>query len=332
MNVLGSRTATTVNRVPDMGQPTKPLTNSPPVTKSMFPHVKLEHLVAGFSGGVASTLILHPLDLLKIRFAVNDGRNAIPNYAGLGNAVTTIFRQEGIKGLYKGVTPNVWGSGSAWGFYFLFYNSIKAWIQGDNTKKPLGPALHMTAAAEAGILTLMITNPVWVVKTRLCLQFDKPIDPSKSYSGMWDAFRKIYGAEGVRGLYKGFVPGMFGVSHGALQFMTYEEMKTFYNEYRRLPIDAKLETSEYIVFAAFSKLIAAGLTYPYQVIRARLQDQHREYRGTWHCITQTWRYESVRGFYKGIGPNLLRVIPATIITFAVFENLSSYLIKLNSIP
>jgi len=69
MNVLGSRTATTVNRVPDMGQPTKPLTNSPPVTKSMFQHVKIEHLVAGFSGGVASTLILHPLDLLKIRFA-----------------------------------------------------------------------------------------------------------------------------------------------------------------------------------------------------------------------------------------------------------------------
>lgn len=70
MNVLGSRTTTTVNRVSDMGQPTKPLTNSStPVTKSMFEHVKIEHMVAGFSGGVASTLILHPLDLLKIRFA-----------------------------------------------------------------------------------------------------------------------------------------------------------------------------------------------------------------------------------------------------------------------
>lgn len=140
MNVLGSRTATTVNRMSDMGQPTKTLSNGTPVTKSMFGHLKIEHMVAGFTGGVTSTLILHPLDLLKIRFAgkkyllfiilfrltfhvfffiVNDGRNAIPNYAGLGNAVTTIFRQEGIKGLYKGVTPNVWGSGSAWGFYFL---------------------------------------------------------------------------------------------------------------------------------------------------------------------------------------------------------------------
>lgn len=69
MNVLGSRTTTTVNRVPDMGQPTKPLINGVPGPKSLFEHVKIEHMVAGFTGGVASTLILHPLDLLKIRFA-----------------------------------------------------------------------------------------------------------------------------------------------------------------------------------------------------------------------------------------------------------------------
>jgi len=60
------------------------------------------------------------------------------------------------------------------------------------------------------------------------------------YSGMTDALRKVWRLEGIRGLYRGFVPGMFGVSHGAIQFMTYEEMKTFYNGYRQLPIDAKL--------------------------------------------------------------------------------------------
>lgn len=36
------------------------------------------------------------------------------------------------------------------------------------------------------------------------------------------------------------MPGMLGVSHGALQFMTYEEMKNAYNQYRKLPIDSKL--------------------------------------------------------------------------------------------
>uniref|UniRef100_A0A6M2DQM7 Solute carrier family 25 member 32 n=1 Tax=Xenopsylla cheopis TaxID=163159 RepID=A0A6M2DQM7_XENCH len=297
---------------------------------SLFSHVKYEHLIAGISGGVTSTLILHPLDLIKIRFAVNDGRTiATPRYSGLSSAFVTIFQQEGIRGLYRGVVPNICGSGSAWGFYFLFYNSIKNYTQGGNTNKVLGPTVHMSIAAAAGIFTLAITNPVWVVKTRLCLQYDAAgkFANSEEYKGMIDAFRKIYQAEGIKGLYRGFVPGMFGVSHGALQFMTYEEMKTRYNVYRKVPIDTKMGTLEYLIFAAISKLIAAAATYPYQVIRARLQDQHNRYTGTWDCISKTWRYESWRGFYKGLGTNLVRVTPATMITFLTYEQVSHYLLK-----
>lgn len=292
---------------------------------SWMSHVKYEHLLAGVSGGVTSTLLLHPLDLIKIRFAVNDGRTAtLPQYRGLTGAFLTIFRQEGFRGLYKGVTPNIWGSGSAWGFYFLFYNSIKTWIQDGNTAQPLGPGMHMLAAAEAGVLTLVMTNPIWVVKTRLCLQLNGP--GQQGYAGMVDGLKKIYRTEGIRGLYSGFVPGMLGVSHGALQFMTYEEMKNRYNQKRKRPIDAKLTTVEYLTFAAISKLIAAAATYPYQVVRARLQDNNHKYKGTWDCIKLTWRFESWRGFYKGLGPNLLRVMPATMITFVTYENVSRYLL------
>ncbi|XP_064547737.1 solute carrier family 25 member 32 [Drosophila montana] len=298
---------------------------SSPPKFNVFAHVKYEHLVAGVSGGVASTLILHPLDLIKIRFAVNDGRTAtVPQYRGLGSAFTTIFRQEGFRGLYKGVTPNVWGSGSSWGLYFMFYNTIKTFIQGGNTTMSLGPAMHMLAAAESGALTLLLTNPIWVVKTRLCLQCDTA--SSSEYRGMVHALSEIYKTEGVRGLYRGFVPGMLGVSHGAIQFMTYEEMKNAYNEYRKLPIDTKLATSEYLAFAAISKLIAAAATYPYQVVRARLQDHHHRYSGTWDCIQQTWRYEGAIGFYKGLKANLIRVVPACMITFLVYENVSHFML------
>lgn len=52
--------------------------------------------------------------------SVHDGRTStVPKYDGLRNAFSTIFKTEGVRGLYRGVTPNVWGSGSAWGFYFL---------------------------------------------------------------------------------------------------------------------------------------------------------------------------------------------------------------------
>ncbi|KAI5755196.1 hypothetical protein M8J77_014893 [Diaphorina citri] len=295
-----------------------------PKAPDLLKNIKYEHLLAGVTGGVTSTLILHPLDLLKIRFAVSDGRSPNPSYNNLSNAVHTIFRQEGFKGLYKGVTPNIWGSGSAWGFYFLFYNTIKTWIQQGNTTKPIGPTMNMVAAAEAGILTLVMTNPVWVVKTRLCLQYaNDKVPTSKRYSGMIDALHKIYSVEGIRGLYKGFVPGMFGVSHGAVQFMVYEEMKSHYTQYYGLPLDSKLSTLEYLSFAASSKLAAAVLTYPYQVIRARLQDQHHNYRGTVHCITETWRYEGAAGFYKGLTPYLLHVLPNICLVLLIYEKFTN---------
>jgi len=89
-------------------------------TTTFLSNMRWEHLVAGISGGVASTLILHPLDLIKIRFAVSDGQLSIrPQYTGLFDAISSITRTEGIKGLYRGVAPNLWGAGTAWGSYFF---------------------------------------------------------------------------------------------------------------------------------------------------------------------------------------------------------------------
>lgn len=292
----------------------------------MLSHLKYEHFVAGISGGVVSTLMLHPLDLIKTRFAVSDGHTRTgPQYEGLRSAVLQIVRTEGVKGLYRGVTPNVLGSGSAWGCYFFFYNTIKTWIQGGNSRKPLGPLMHMFAAAEAGILTLVMTNPLWVVKTRLCLQYmdDKHLPETLRYNGMMDAIKKIYRTEGVKGLYRGFVPGMFGVSHGAIQFVVYEELKKWYNNYLHAPIDTKLNTLEYIVCAALSKFVAATSTYPYQVVRARLQDHHHNYQGTMDCTRSIWRSEGFKGFYKGFTPYLLHVTPNICLIIIIYETFSN---------
>lgn len=48
-------------------------------------------------------------------------------------------------------------------------------------------------------------------------------------------------------------------------------------------------TFEYITMAALSKIFAVSATYPYQVVRARLQDQHNRYSGVVDVIRRTWR-------------------------------------------
>ena len=266
------------------------------------------------------------LIFLFSRFAVNEdqwrlSRASRPSYLP---TAARIVKSEGLSGLYQGLTPNVIGAGSAWGLYFLFYNAFKTSLQGGDRHQQLSPGSHLMAASCSGVLTLTITNPVWVVKTRLCLQ--SGVNTSQ-YSGFTDALLKISRTEGLRGLYSGFVPGLFGVSHGAVQFMAYEELKNRYHNYYQQDITTKLGTLEYLSFAAVSKLLAAFITYPYQVVRTRLQNQETKYSGSLDCIKKIYTLEGLIGFYKGLTPNLLRVVPATMITFVVYENLSHFLLK-----
>ncbi|XP_059350814.1 mitochondrial folate transporter/carrier-like isoform X2 [Daphnia carinata] len=299
-----------------------------------YQQIKYEHLVAGVAGGVVSSTILHPLDTIRTRLAVNGSRLICagvqrPHYGGLVDVLTSMTRANGIHGLYRGVTLGILTAGCTWGSYFFFYDALKAELQRDDPGKPLGPARHMMAAAEAGIVTLILTNPIWVIKTRLCLQFgddSQCVSEQKRYKGIMDALVKTYRYEGIRGLYRGFLPGVFGVSHSAIQFMVYEEMKNGYNNHRNMSIDSRMSTMTYLSFAAMSKLVAVMATYPYQLMRTRMQDQYHEHNGVIDMLTRTWRHEGIRGFYKGMLPTLLRVTPATAITFVVYENVSHHLI------
>ena len=83
-------------------------------------------------------------------------------------------------------------------------------------------------------------------------------------------------------------------------------------------------TLEYLSFAAVSKLIAASVTYPYQVVRARLQDQHKQgaYRGSVDCVRKTLRYEGVRGLYKGLVPYLCHVLPNICLVLLIYEKMT----------
>ncbi|CAG5133430.1 unnamed protein product [Candidula unifasciata] len=290
-------------------------------SRSFVTHVRFEHLAAGVTGGVVSSLALHPLDLIKVRFQVDEGPGkkviARPHYNGVIHAFRAIVQTDGWKGLYRGVTPNVTGAGLSWGFYFFFYNTTKTWMQGGDTTKNLGPGRHMMIASLAGLATLTLTNPIWVSKTRMCLHYGNP--GNVQFVGMWETLIGVYRKEGIRGLYRGFLPGIFGISHGALQFMAYEELKTLYSRHRNQPLDTRLSSLEYLTFAALSKMFAATITYPYQVLRSRLQDQHRSYNGVLDVLKQIWVQESCRGLFKGLGVYLIHILPNTMIVFGVYE-------------
>ncbi|KAL5063731.1 hypothetical protein RYX36_025468 [Vicia faba] len=294
-------------------------------------HWQWENAIAGAAAGFATVAVMHPLDVVRTRFQVNDGRvSHLPSYKNTAHAIFTITRTEGLRGLYAGFLPGVLGSTISWGLYFFFYDKAKQRYARSREEK-LSPGFHLASAAEAGALVCLCTNPVWLVKTRLQLQ--TPLHQTRPYSGLYDAFRTIMREEGFSALYRGIVPGLFlQVSHGAIQFTAYEELrktivdfKSKRSEIQNQNPDQLLNSVDYAVLGATSKVAAILLTYPFQVIRSRLQQRPGgngipRYMDSWHVVKETARFESVRGFYKGITPNLLKNVPASSITFIVYEN------------
>ena len=174
-----------------------------------------------------------------------------------------------------------------------------------------------------GALTAICTNPIWVIKTRM---LSTPVTHEGAYISTVDGIRQIARSEGLPGFYRGLVPSLFGVSHGALQFMAYEQMKK-YRTSGLTTSQTDLSNLDFLVFSGLSKIFAGSLTYPYQLIRARLQmyDAAKKYKSARDVIIQAWRLEGFSGFYKGLGPNLLRVVPSSCVTFLVYENTKSLL-------
>ncbi|KAF9380385.1 hypothetical protein CPB97_008376 [Podila verticillata] len=344
--------------------------------KSYTGSVATDQALAGFTGGAVSTIFLHPLDLIKTRFQVNASQ-AAPRLGGTLRSFQHIYKSEGFRnGLYRGLTPNFAGATVSWGLYFYLYAGIKGQMPVDPATGRLGPSQHMVASILGGALTAVVTNPLWVIKTRMCTT--KKTTPG-SYQSLGQGLATLIRTEGIQGLYRGIIPALFGVSHGAIQFMAYEQLKYWRQEVKKkrwekrfleevrgqanvpvasavglqsstgLTMDPKtfeklresrllekkhdwetLSTIEYLCMAASSKVTATVATYPYQVLRSRLQMMSNPqnggvpYTGVMDCIRKIRKAEGILGFYKGVAPNVIRVLPGTCITFLVYETVSAW--------
>ncbi|ORZ39851.1 mitochondrial carrier domain-containing protein [Catenaria anguillulae PL171] len=81
-----------------------------------------------------------------------------------------------------------------------------------------------------------------------------------------------------------------------------------------------------LVFGTLSGSIGATAVYPLSLIRTRLQAQgtpgHPErYSGAMDAVRKTYAREGGRGFYKGLAPTLIKVIPAASISYVCYEGM-----------
>ena len=297
--------------------------------------------------GLASGVVTCPLDVIKTKLQAQGGfsprrgsgmSTTSPQlYRGIVGTARTIFHEEGIRGLYRGLGPMLLGYLPTWAVYLTVYENTRDFYYEKSDSWWLA---RCYSSLTAGACSTVLTNPIWVIKTRLMTQSAKAASDGMRapwhYTSTLDAARKMYQTEGVRSFYSGLTPAMLGLTHVAIQFPLYEFFKMKFTGFAmgEHPTDDSSSHWAGITAATFlSKICASTATYPHEVLRTRLQTQQRrnhlsttdghmvqvKYGGVLRTGKVILQEEGWRAFYAGIGTNLVRAVPAAMVTMLTYE-------------
>ncbi|KAI2823258.1 hypothetical protein CBS115989_1636 [Aspergillus niger] len=268
----------------------------------------MAHALAGAGGGILSMLLTYPLITLSTRAQVESKRAHSTTY----DAIRRIIQREGVSGLYSGLESALFGISVTNFVYYYWYEWTrsafeKAAARAGRSSKKLTTSESMIAGAIAGSATVLITNPIWVVNTRMTARKSEseqetlPGAPSKksrasTISTLMDLLRQ----EGPKALFAGVLPALILVINPILQYTIFEQLKNILERRRRMtPKDA-------FYLGALGKILATSITYPYITVKSRMhvasKDGPKESLNG--SLKRIVKEEGFVGLYRGIGPKV----------------------------
>jgi solute carrier family 25 protein 33/36 len=294
---------------------------------------QLYNLLAGGIAGSLSSIITSPLEVVKTQLqssAANQGRSSPFAIA------RDILQTSGPAGFWRGLPPTLVGIFPSRATYFYTYEASKKLLKSRESSSPIlkkgGSTLNaILSGLAAGVVSNTVTNPIWMVKTRMQLR-----DKASPYVSYTAAIQTINAQEGVRGFYKGISASYWGSAEGCVQFVIYEKLKTALIERKKnvkrvneqQAASLALTKVEYLCSAALSKAVASILTYPHEVARTRMREHATQFSGgMWNTLSLISAQEGRKGLYAGMGTHLARVVPNSAIMFLCYETLGSWLMR-----
>ncbi|KAL2350461.1 peroxisomal membrane protein PMP47B [Cryomyces antarcticus] len=290
------------------------------------------HALAGAGGGLLSMALTYPLITLSTRAQVESKKAQSSTL----DAARRIVQREGITGLYAGMESALFGISVTNFVYYYWYEWTRSFFEAAALKagrpsRRLTTLESMAAGALAGSATVLMTNPIWVVNTRMTARSREtssdvlpgnPEASNKKQPSTIGTLMSIIREEGFWRLFAGVLPALVLVINPILQYTIFEQLKNALEKRRRvMPRDS-------FYLGAIGKLLATSITYPYITVKSRAHvAKSGEKQGMMESFSKILKEEGWSGLYGGIGPKVTQSVITAAFLFAFKDALYAQTIK-----
>ncbi|KDO56708.1 hypothetical protein CISIN_1g021309mg [Citrus sinensis] len=294
---------------------------SPVPKKTIPPYMKA---VSGSLGGVVEACCLQPIDVIKTRLQLD----TTGTYRGIIHCGATVSRTEGVRALWKGLTPFATHLTLKYtlrmGSNAVFQSAFK-----DSKTGKISNQGRLMAGFGAGVLeALAIVTPFEVVKIRL--QQQRGLSPELlKYKGPIHCARMIIREEGLFGLWAGAAPTV--MRNGTNQAAMFTAKNAFdVLLWKKHEGDGKvLQPWQSMISGFLAGTAGPVCTGPFDVVKTRLMAQSRgggelKYKGMVHAIRTIYAEEGLLALWKGLLPRLMRIPPGQAIMWAVADQVTGF--------
>lgn len=276
------------------------------------------HMLAGAAAGVMEHCVMYPVDCVKTRM-----QSLVPDpkadYRSIRDAFHKIVKFEGMRNTVRGIQVVVGGAGPAHALYFTCY---------EKTKKVLANGQrgsHFTHGIAGGVATFAhdaVMTPIDVIKQRMQV-YGSP------YKSCAHCTMDVYTKEGLRAFYRSYTTQLtMNLPFQIVHFIVYEKMQDILNHNR------DYNPLSHVISGGLAGATSAAVTMPLDVCKTLLNTQECCARrqvsyinGMAAAFRTVYEFQGVWGFFRGLQARVIFQMPATAISWGVYETFKYSLSK-----
>lgn len=278
------------------------------------------NFVLGGLAGMSATVFVQPLDLVKNRMQMSGEGGKVREHKTSFHAIGRVLRNEGIFGLYNGLSAGLLRQATYSTTRLGVYQSLFDYFSGADGKPP-GILMKLGMGVTAGAIGSFIGTPAEISLIRMTSDGRLPVAERRGYTNVFNALFRISREEGVLTLWRGCGPTMArAMVVNAAQLGTYSQAKQLL-----LGLDYFSDN----IFTHFCASMISGLvttlaSMPVDIAKTRIQnmkiiDGKPEYSGSLDVLGKLIRNEGFFSLWKGFTPYYARLGPHTVLTFVFLE-------------